>query len=353
MEYILPDNDAFIPLWTKFVKENSNATWAYLPKRLEFYHHYSKEYRIKDLSFIIIQDNQSLCICPLFLEQPEGNRYFSYAGGYLRAPIFNETLHEKYREKVQKKCFKKIDELANENKVDKVMFMLDALSSRNSYNILMKYGYLDSSINSSILDLRKNKEDIWSNLRNSYKSLINNGKDKFEVVIIDYKNPDKKIFNLHRKLHFKTAGRITRPEETWELQYKMLQDDNAILIGLRDERQFVGFSYLVHHNGKAYYGNSSNDPEYSGDIPLEHTIIWSAIEYYRERNFDLLEIGQQQFGDQVFDHPSKKDLDISFFKRGFGGKVVTLYRGVKYCNKELMKKDLNRNITEMLKSISI
>lgn len=335
MEYIFPENKSFISLWSKFVKENSNATWAYLPKRLEFYYHYSKKYRIKDLSFIIIQDNQPLCICPLFLERQGKNKYFSYAGGYLRTPLFKESLHEKYREKVQKKCFKKIDEIAIENKVDKAMFMMDVLSERYRYNFLMKYGYLDSSNNTSILELNKSKEKIWANLRNSYKSLINNGKDKFQVVIIDNKDPDKKIFDTHKQLHFKSAGKITRPDETWELQYEMLKDDNAVLIGLKDNGKFVAFSYFVHHNNKAYYGNASDDPDYKTDIHLEHTIIWSAIEYYKNRNFTTFEIGQQHFGNQIFDHPSKKDLDISFFKRGFGGKIITLYRGIKYYKKNI------------------
>ena len=353
MEFVLSDNDAFIPLWTKFVKENSNATWAYLPKRLEFYRHYSRNYRIKDLSFIIIQDKQPLCIYPLFLERYDNQNFFTYSRNYVRTPLFSQNLSRNYSEKVQKICFEEIDKWAHENRVVQIKMMIDNISQEYSYNFLTKYDFLNTSINTSILNLSENFDTIWKNLRKSYKSLINNGKKYYDIHIMDHINVNKKIFNTHRELHYKAAGKVTRPEKTWDLQYEMLKDDNAILIGLKDKDQFIAFSYLAHNNEMTYYGNSSDDPEYNATIPLEHTIIWTAIEYYKNRKFKTLEFGHQYFGKQLFRQPSKKDMNISFFKRGFGGKIVTLYRGVKYYNKEFMKKDLTRNINEMLKNISI
>ena len=348
MDFIFKESEKFKIFWKKFVNENNNATWSYLPNLIAYQKFYSGKIE-KDLSFVIVQSNNILAICPLFLELYGNNKTFTNSGEYLRSPIIKSDLNIKYKNKIEKECFNKIDELAKKYNVKKTMFLLDPLPENHKYNYLMKYGYLDTSINTSIMDLTKNKEEMWSSLRNSYKSLINNGKKKYEVIIVDAEKTDYKAHNLYKELHHKTAGRITRCQETWDLQYEMLKDDNAMLIGLKDFDMFVAFSYFSHHNGKACYGSSSDDPDYKTDIPLEHTIIWSAIEYYKKRNFKLLEIGWQSFGKQIFDHPSQKYINLSFFKRGFGGEIRTLYRGIKYYDKEFMKKDLEQNISKLIK----
>jgi len=53
-----------------------------------------------------------------------------------------------------------------------------------------------------------------------------------------------------------------------------------------------------------------------------------------------IEIGHQQLGPQIFDSPSEKEINLSFFKRGFGGNIKTLYRGIKYYDHNYMKKEL-------------
>ena len=160
------------------------------------------------------------------------------------------------------------------------------------------------------------------------------------------------VHERYRKLHHKAAGRVTRSQATFDLQYKAIQDDHAMLIGLRDKEQYIAFSYFLHDKKAAYYGSSADDPEYNSPIPLEHCIIWKAIEYYKERGLKFLEIGAQQFGPQIFDHPSQKDLTISFFKRGFSVRILPFYRGVKYFDKEFMRRDLTDNIKKTLRAYS-
>jgi len=287
MNYVFSDNQSFYRLWENFVNEQLNASWLYKPKIMKSLLYYSKKNLINDLSFIIVENNMPICICPLLLLSNENSNCFIRTGwnGYLPAPLLSAFLNPKFKIKLQKKCFEKIDELAKQYKVKKIMLLVDPLSESNSFNYLMKYGYIDSSVNTSFVDLTLNEEVLWSSLRNSFKSLINNGKKKFDVVIMDKENADFRIHELYRELHHKAAGRVTRVKETWDLQFDMLKDDNAILIGLKDGNRFVAFSYFFHHNGTSYYGSSSDDPDYETDIPLEHTIIWTAIVYYKNRGF--------------------------------------------------------------------
>ncbi|RLC33416.1 hypothetical protein DRH14_04900 [Candidatus Shapirobacteria bacterium] len=148
-------------------------------------------------------------------------------------------------------------------------------------------------ISTSIINLSLDRKDLWSNLRKSFQSLINKGRDKFNIRVIDYQNPDFEKHEVYRKLHHKTSGMIARPIKTFDLQFDMLKEDNAILVALQDLQndKFIAFSYFFHHNKRAYYESASDDPDYFSDTPLEHYIIWTAIEYYKKRNFNFFELG--------------------------------------------------------------
>ncbi len=353
MNIIFSDESDFNVFLKNYVNGNSNVSWHYLPKGIEYQRIYCSSILIKDLSFIIIDNNKPVALCPLFLEQHKGKKQFTYVGGYKVAPLIKKNLFYKKRKRIERNCFDKIDELAREYDVSKTMFLIDPLVERCEHNILTEYGYLDTSTSTAIIDLSLETEDLWSNLRKSFKSLINNGKNKFNIFIMDYKNPDFAIHENYRKLHHKTSGRVTRPKETFDLQFDMLKEDKAILIGLQDSNKFIAFSYFLHYKQGVVYASSSDDPDFETDIPLEHCIIWTAIEYYKRREIKYIEMGMQQFGHQIFDNPNQKDLNISFFKRGFGGNTVSLYRGIKYYKKECLKKDLEDNVHKLLKNYKI
>ena len=348
-------DEKFEYYWQYFLNNNLKVSWQYLLHWLDFEKLYSEDHFIDDLSFILLLDNKPVCICPLYLEIFDEQNVFSWKdnGGYLPAPISKNNIAQKLRKKIDRQCFTLIDELAQENNVAKTMFMVDPLSEIFSFNRLVQYGYTDSSSNTNILSLDTNKENIWAGLRKSYKSLINNGKEYYNIELFDHKNQNPEAHNIYREFHHKASGRITRENKTWGIQYEMLKNDNAVLIGIKDKSRFVAFSYFFHLNNNAYYASSSDDPEYQNSIPLEHCIIWKAIEYYSQRGFNSLEMGRQLYSRQLFDHPSQKDLSISFFKSGFGGEVFSLFRGIKYYDNKLMKKELEYHVSKLLEETSI
>jgi len=347
MEIIFAEDERFEKTYKDFIDSNSNVTWAYLPKFVQYQKLYSGARFYKDVSFIILEGKNPVCISPLIIEKINGVNSFSNANSYLRAPICSTKLDKKFSKKIEKKSFEVIDQLATENNIAKLMMLVDPLNNNLIFNFLTEYGFLDSTISTCILDLEFDDVLLWSNLRKSFQSLINNGLKGYEIVIVDKSNPLFEVHEKYRELHHKASGKITRDIETFQLQYEMLLDDNAILVGLKDGEHFVAFSYFFHFNRSIYYGSSSDDPDYQPTIPLEHTIIWAAIKYYKKRNFKFFEIGWQQFGEQIFDHPSSKDISISFFKRGFGGELRSLYRGIKYYDDELKKNELLNFIKQM------
>lgn len=348
IQFIFFHENTYLKYLIQFIS-NNDITWRYLPDWQEFLLINAKKTIKKNLSFLIVKEHNPIAFCPLFLENVVNNNQFSVKNSYLSTPLFASTLQTKEKKEIERTCFEKIDELVQTHNVSKIMFEIDPLLQKESFNYLIKYHYLDSSINTNIVDLNTDIQELWKKLRKSYRSIINNNQNKYIIFIMDSANANKEIHEIYRELHHKAAGKITRLLSTFDIEFRMLQKNNATLICLMKDDIYIAMSYFYHNGKTVYYGSSADDPLLSNNIPYEHSIIWSAIEYFKKNNYSKLELGWQHFSQQIFDHPSKKEVDISFFKRGFGGNVVPLFRGIKYLNKEQMASEFNNNIHSLQK----
>lgn len=348
MQLVHCSDPSFGVLYQRFLEENDNVSWNYLPEFVEYQKVYASEKFVEDLSFAVVENNRAVSIAPLFLEKSMDVLQFSSGGEYLRAPLFSRKIDNSFRKKIERAVFSEIDRIGHSHNIEKILFLLDPLAECFDHNYLTEYGYLDTSLATAIIDLKNSREQLWKNLRKSFQAIINKTSKMFAIEVYDHANCPFDIHEKYRLLHHKAAGRVTRNLKTFEIQYGMLKNDHASLICLKHHQDYVAFSYFFHHQRSVYYGSSSDDPDFKTDLPLEHAILWAAVEDHKKRNHEAFEIGWQHFGEQVFDHPSKKDLSISFFKRGFGGETKPLYRGIKYFTKRRLSEDLNKNIEILL-----
>lgn len=342
MEIVKTTSPHFLKYWEQFTTTH-NVPWRYSLSVLAYQRAYSANKLLADESFLVTHNEEIVAICPLFIEQFEATPEISFGGGYSPAPLLNRQSGNSLQKKTEQFCYEAIDNVAKKNSLSRARMMLDpAISS--PWNALQQYGYLEASLATTVLDLSTPSAKLHSTLRKSYKSLINKAKRNFSYVIIDYTNPSQELVEQYREMHHRAAGRVTRPLETFNLQHEGIVQDHGMLLGIQYENRFVAFSYFLHSGQSAYYGSAADEPDYSGNIPLEHSIIWAAVEYYKERGIPYFEVGTQQFGPQIFDHPSDKDLSIAFFKRGFSTQPSPLFRGIKYYSSELFEKDMRQNI---------
>lgn len=348
MEIIFSGSKKFEFLWNRFEWTSKNISWQYLYRWKEYLDAYCEKTVLQDLSFIVSENDNPLALTPLYIEMCGKYAQISIADYYHPSPLLHSDLDSGYKKKVERICFEKIDELAEENRVVKAMASLNPLSENYTHNLLQEYRYLDSSLCTSIIDLSLDRKKLWQNLRTSYKPIINRGKNEFAVRVVDFKNSDIGVMQKYQALHRRASGRATRPEKTFHLQTQMVEEDNAVLIGAEVDKVCVGFCYFIHCRKNVFYASAVNDPDYMPPAPLGHFLLWTAVEYYKSRGFRRLDLGCQQFGPQLFDHPTPKEVQISFFKRGFGGKLVPFFRGIKYYDKESMGQDLRRNMNILL-----
>lgn len=356
MKFIERKDAYFIEYWNKFIQENDDVSPFYSLSWIEYQIAYSGEKFIEDLSFVIIDEaNETLVICPLFLEIYDGCKKMSYRGEYmeaLRSPLMATRLTTKQKKELRKMAFDHIERIAKYKKIAKCTFIIDPIcgdGKREGYNYLTRYGYIDASLTTMVIELNQGWQNIWKKVRKSYKSVINAGVKYYNPVVLDCDNITINEFEAYVEMHHKAAGRITRPRATFDIQYDMIKQDQAILVGTKVNGIWTAFAYFLHSKFSAYYGSGAQDPDVVVERPVGHALQWIAIRFYESKGLLLIEMDNQYFGAQLFECPSEKEIQISSYKRGFGGKLTPLFRGVKYFDKKLMKtelQDLERKLLE-------
>ena len=106
-----------------------------------------------------------------------------------------------------------------------------------------------------IIDLTQDKEIIHSNLRKSYKSLINQGEREIDFITINKENPDREQFEAYRSFHKKVSGRTTRTVNSWEAQFQMIEIGCAELImGKMEPYGLVSSTFCNDLGDTTFYG---------------------------------------------------------------------------------------------------
>jgi len=324
--------------WNQFCLESDDAWFLHTTGFIEYSLNYKPELKTQNFSFLIYWKDEIAAIVPLTLETYEaGRKEFSFGKGEILCPALKNSFSQQERKEVFQFIFAEVDRLADQENVVRGRFMFSALSPNflNNgipINYLLKFGYIDISLNTQIIDLRKSEEELWKELRRNHRRNILKG-EKFKIKIYTSKNITKDIFNAYKKMHHKAAGRQTRPDITFDLMYDWLTVDLAFLAVVEFEDKEIGFEYYLVYKNYAVGFSAANDPDYEKDYPIRHLLEWEAMKWMKKQDISFYEIGLQWYGFLPYDFPDHKKLNISHFKKGFGGFTVSLIRGEKYYDK--------------------
>jgi hypothetical protein len=267
---------------------------------------YNKEYfgpDYKDFS-LIVYENQCFFIC-----------FYSFSNGN-KLTFFNNPIRVYDLDKTNKKItyayqtlFTKLKELKDAFQITKMAFY------HNSFLLSEYFDVIDFHEIELIpyIDLTQSFEEIRMNVRKSYKSLINWGIKNLSIIMIDQKNPDKDKFDSFKNFHIKVAGRQTRSDLTWELQYTaILQNEAFLVLGYLDNKLVSG-SYILYGREQAYYGVAVHDRQLMAkNLSIGHAVLINAIEKAKE-----LGLKEFCFGDVNIKGIDKKVDNIAKYKRGF------------------------------------
>jgi len=325
--------------WDDFCQKNDDAWFWHTSSWLEYNLNYKPNLNSENKSFMIFDNQELIAICPLILENNNDIKEFSYGSYYAPLPVFKNNLNKTIRKKVEKFVFSQIDSLAIKFNVKRTRFKFSVLNKSfietgdQKYNYLMKFAYLDNSINTSVIDLNKTENELKLDLSHGHNSAINKSLKILKEEIFNKSNITLEIFEKYINLHFKASGRSTRPKITFDIMFDLIKKGEAFLVGVKKENVFIGFSYFFLYKNNVYYGSSCNDPNIK-NISIAHFIQWKAILYMKKIKCNYYEIGWQNYSNTLSDFPNKKEKNISLFKRGFGGSTFPLFMAEKYYDKK-------------------
>lgn len=184
---------------------------------------------------------------------------------------------------------------------------------------LLRRGARAEPVFSQVLDLSPDPATLRAGIRKSYGSLINWGVKNFEIRVLSGKKVSWSVLEEFRELHFREAGRVTRPEASWRCQLRMLEDDEAFLVYGYLKGALVAAGFFPFSRTNCHYGSSASRRDLF-EKPIFHGLLWSAVLEAKRRGCRWFEFGEQVFpGHPVSGQSDAKAAGISLFKSGFGG----------------------------------
>ncbi len=155
-------------------------------------------------------------------------------------------------------------------------------------------------------------------LRKSFRSLINWGRRNFAVSFVNREKPDADLFERFRLFHAEVAGRVTRPQASWDVMYEWIVNGGGELVATSLDDRLVAASLFIDGTQTCIYMTGVYDRSMF-DKPLAHYPLWLGIEHAQARGMRTLELGDLHFSGTV----SEKEYGIGYFKRGFATHVDT------------------------------
>ena len=186
----------------------------------------------------------------------------------------------------------------------------------NNFKLQMQFtGALKSSLEMYI-DLQYSVEELWNVLRKSYRSLINFGRKNLNIE----SEFNEDLWSECKIFHQKVAGRITRNDETWNIQKTMIEKNKAKIFYIYEEGKILGFAFFTISNNTGAYSVAAYNRSKFDKISISHVIIWHAIEYFKSIGFDNIYLGEYAPEKHI---NNQKLGNINHFKLGFCNTLIS------------------------------
>lgn len=180
-------------------------------------------------------------------------------------------------------------------------------------DILLSKGYQPAvSIKMTVNYKDFPEKTYFTSVRKSYKSLINWGKKNLEIRYVNIQNPSRGEFLKFKNLHHKVSGRVTRSDESWDIQFqKIQQGEGELILGYLKGDLVSGSLFLDDDKVSSYAVGVYNRELF--EFPLAHYIMYLGV----CRSYDRYKGEYFSFGMLDLQTTDKKNKDIEQFKRGF------------------------------------
>jgi hypothetical protein len=322
--------------WDEFCALSPSAWFWHTTAWRDYTLAYRPDLETRSLAFGIEEDGRLLAIVPLTLERPpdESGSAFSFGGGWCWAPALAPDLSPASASGVLRFVLDQVDALAQEHGAERGAFAVSPLVPDLAGTALrwlpaaVRAGYLDASRASQVVDLSEDVDQLLRAMTKGHRAAVGKGRKTMGVDVAVGPGSGE-VFEEYQRLHTLAAGRVTRPQHTFDLMQQWVERGDAVLFGATKDGRYAGFAYVLRFGTGAYYASAANDPGAAGE-PVGQVLQWEAMTWLRDHGVRAYELGAQPYGTTPQDPASEKELNIARFKRGFGGEAAPLIVGEKY-----------------------
>jgi len=302
---------------------------AYAASMIDYQHAYMRDSGVSlvDISMVLLNDGKPCGVWPLTLTLGVSSKLSSNINPIL-PPLYISNLSQRTVKKITSSALRFVENISKKLTQSAIHSQEASLPIGSCHGLsewhqrLLSNGAIVNVKHDLYVDLALEIDDIRARFRKSYRPLISVGHKTWSTELMDFGNVNECVWEEFKSLHHKVAGRITRGDKTWGLQYQMILRNEAMLICLRDtapDHKMVGAGFFQYTRDEGLYAVGAYDRELF-DKPIGHVVQQCAIERMKQLNLLWYQIGER-FYPSDNPKPTEKELSISLFKQGFSSHV--------------------------------
>ena len=295
----------------------SASSYASIYHQVSNVNYYSAYFHGEIISFSLIEDSQPTAIFPIFVYQDNNEWKISSNSLGLISPLFIHDIPKKARKRLEKQFIEIILLISKKLKLRKIVLFEHSHFLSNWFLLWLERADKDFITYQLAIDLRQSVESIKSDFRKSYKPLVNKALKEWDVKVCE-ENVDQ-AFEEFKDLHFEAAGKQTRSKESWSIQRKQIEDNEAFLVTVRDGNLLIGAGFFNFSRDIGAYSVGAYKRDLF-DKPIGHAVQMIAINQLKDLGCKTYILGQKAVA-LSSSISSKKEASISHFKEGFAGHV--------------------------------
>lgn len=319
-------------VWQEALDASDDAWFWHTRLYSNFLLEINKTRGVRDASFALVDKSRVVAACPLYLDEVAGTPQLGCGDEPVPFPALANTLSPTAREKVLEHYFGELARLAKVHRATHIRMRISPLVRNHianplrPFNPLARYGFLDLPVSTQVIDLRLDEESLWTDVRKGHRYDIRRAEKVCETVFWGRETITPEVFSRYQQLHGKDAGRVTRSQQSFDIMFDWIKAGHAALAEATCDGSSVAFALIVLFADGAFYGSGCKDPD-ALDLNASHMLQWKAILWLKASGYKYYDMGLQYFGPQWAHVPSEKEMNISKYKRGFGGVTIPVHSG--------------------------
>jgi FemAB family protein len=300
--------------WNSVLSASSYASVFHQVSNVDYYSAY---FQGENISFILIEDHKPIAIFPIFAYQDNNEWKISSNSLGLISPLFIRDIPKKSRKRLEKQCIEIILLISRKLELRKILLFEHSHFLSTWFLQWLEKADKDFITYQLAIDLQQSIESIKLDFRKSYKPLVNKALKEWDVRVCE-ENVDE-VFEEFKDLHFEAAGKQTRSKESWSIQRKQIENNEAFLVSVRDGNLLIGAGFFNFSRDIGTYSVGAYKRDLF-DKPIGHAVQIIAIKKLKDLGCKTYILGQKAVAISS-GTSSQKEASISHFKEGFAGYV--------------------------------